>query len=256
MRQLSPYEHTQLSRYGTKSGVTITETIPIEYVTGKAEFCGLTYAVSPAVLIPRVETEQLVELALQEAVPVLSTNSSIPVHIVEVGTGSGAVSIALAKHLAAYKERVRITAGEYSPTALEVARQNQAQLLTHQECSLTLVHSNLLENIPLKTPPSLIVANLPYIPTNRLSELDKSVIEHEPREALDGGGDGFALIRQLLHQALTSTNSQTRFVLEVDDTHTEVFWQQQTDLTCHYTAQCIPDFQGKQRFILAQRTHF
>ncbi len=256
MRHLTPYEYTQLSRYGSQAGIVLSDTVPIEYVTGKAEFCGLTYAVSPDVLIPRVETEQLVEHTLQETTALLSTDPAATVHIVEIGTGSGAISITLAKHLSTYRERVYITAGEYSFAALEVARHNQAKLCTSQDCSLTLVHSNLLHSIPLATPPSVVVANLPYIPTHRLNELDKSVKDHEPREALDGGPDGFVLIHKLLHEALALTNVQTRFVLEVDDTHTELFWQQQTDLTSHYTAQFIPDFQGKQRFILAQRTHF
>ncbi len=157
---------------------------PVAYITGCKEFYGLEFRVTPEVLIPRPETEVLVEVAL-----VLARQGRSP--IAEVGTGSGAVAIALARNLPG----VKIYATDSSPSALRVAEENRR---CHQ-VSLSFLQGDLLE--PLPEAVALIVANLPYLSRQELEEAQPEVARYEPREALDGGEDGLKWHRRLFAQA-------------------------------------------------------
>jgi len=160
---------------------------PLAYILGHQEFYGLDFLVDPRVLIPRHETETLVLLALQriQRVPRAS-----PV-VVDVGTGSGAIALALARHLDA-----RILATEISEDALAVARLN-AERLNLVEC-VEFRQGDLLA--ALDQPIDVLVANLPYIPSARFTQLPREVRAYEPRLALDGGDDGLVVFRRLLAQ--------------------------------------------------------
>jgi release factor glutamine methyltransferase len=161
---------------------------PLAYLTGERDFCGLAFSVTPDVLIPRPETEGLVETALR-------WNEQRPQphpHLVDVGTGSGAIAVTLAVRL----PQARLTAVDVSPPALAVARRNASR--HGVEGRIEFVQSSLLENLP--GPFDAIVANLPYIPTKTLLTLD--VIRWEPSPALNGGQDGLDLIRVLIRQAV------------------------------------------------------
>jgi len=156
---------------------------PLPYLTGRAEFYGLEFEVTPEVLIPRPETEILVDLALARR----------PATVIDVGTGSGCIAVALAVHL----PQVTVTAIEISPAALAVAQQNAER---HGVIGrVRLLVGDLL--IPRPGPVDLIVSNPPYIPTGDCASLPASVRNHEPRLALDGGLDGLSVIRRLLAQA-------------------------------------------------------
>lgn len=218
-RTLSPYEKTQLVRHGISNN-QVTGSIPIEYVTGVADFCGLQLKVTPSVLIPRVETEGLVELALQcIAEKTSSTSSNANLSIIDVGTGSGAIIISIAKHLENTSLRYQLSAVDISHAAIDLAKENAARLTT---VTIPFTKADLLDGNQARF--DLIVANLPYIPSEAVKKLDASVINHEPILALDGGNDGFQLVKRLVIQSKTHLQPRGTIILELDTSHTEIFF--------------------------------
>ncbi|WP_119065644.1 peptide chain release factor N(5)-glutamine methyltransferase [Aggregatilinea lenta] len=162
--------------------------MPVAYLLGRRAFYDRDLAVTPDVLIPRPETEHLVEAALDWA------RGRADLRVVDVGTGSGAIAVTLAAHL----PDARIWAVDVSAEAVAVARQNaDAYGLAAR---ITVMHGDLLAPVLASgVRADLIAANLPYIPSGDLSAL--VVAQHEPRLALDGGPDGLDVIRRLLAQA-------------------------------------------------------
>lgn len=163
---------------------------PVAYLTGEKEFMGLKFKVTPAVLIPRPETELLVEKAIG-----LVKDIPAPV-IVDVGTGSGAIVVSLAIYL----PHARLYATDISPAALAVAEENAVH---HGVAGrITFLLGDLLEPLLQETVRrvDLVVANLPYIPTPKISALPREVLR-EPVAALNGGPDGLVLYRRLVPQA-------------------------------------------------------
>ncbi|MBI2374176.1 MAG: peptide chain release factor N(5)-glutamine methyltransferase [Deltaproteobacteria bacterium] len=162
---------------------------PIAYIVRSREFYSLELEVGPDVLIPRPDTEVLVEVALDLVRPIES-----PI-VVDVGTGSGNVAIAIAKE----RPTSRVVALDVSKRALDVARRNA---MRHGlDARVSFFESDLLRALPSDVVPDLLVANLPYIPKAQISALMTDVREFEPRVALDGGDDGLDLIRALIDQA-------------------------------------------------------
>lgn len=221
LRQLTPYERTQLARYFTLASVDdIPENIPIEYVTGKVEFCELVFSITPEALIPRIETEELVNRAEKELLALLAqTDAQQNLVVADVGTGCGAVIVTLASRFADQSNRITWLASDVSETALELARRNAADLL-QKENAIDFFVSDLLADYPFDLQFDLFIANLPYIPHDRIAFLDKSVGDHEPHLALDGGPDGLRLIHAFLRQATTRVRQRGVVLLEIDYTHT------------------------------------
>jgi len=179
---------------------------PLAYVTGRREFYGLDFSVDRCVLVPRPETEQLVELGLKFLAESASAAGSR--RVLDVGTGSGilAITLAVKSHAA------RIVASDVSAGALRVARANAAQ---HGVLGrVVFVQSDLLLAF---SPGScdLLVANLPYIPSADLRAL--AVFRHEPALALDGGPDGLEPYRRLLAEAPRVMRPGGRMLLEIED---------------------------------------
>lgn len=174
---------------------------PLPYVLGHWEFFGLDLIVNPAVLIPRPETEQLVETALNwlRAHPAQR-------HVVDVGTGSGCIAAALAYHL----PDVRVTALDISAEALAVAQLNIDRLGLAER--VNFVQSDLVEK--LSGPADVVCANLPYIPSQTYQNLD--VARYEPYLALDGGADGMRLIERLLADLAQRNLCRALAVLELE----------------------------------------
>jgi len=178
--------------------------IPPQYLQGWVEFYKLKFKVTPDVLIPRPETELLVDyvIARNEARSASSearraTKQSLT--ILDIGTGSGNIAISLAKNLS----KAKIFATDISGEALKVAKESAKKHKVQDK--IFFIKSDLLENInnsALSTlhSPLIIVTNLPYIPTSRIPYLEPSVKDFEPRIALDGGSDGFELYRKLFQQ--------------------------------------------------------
>lgn len=261
MSTLSPYQQTQLARYGNPAGISGAQLqqMPVEYATGRAEFCGLALHVSPRVLIPREETEELVELALQTVSEKLSHYTTREIlRIAEVGTGSGAVSIVLAKHLSPFKDKLTIVACDVSPEALQIAKQNQAEFLSPSDVEVTFIASDLLKNFdtavvsksadkPAPSPQkfAVIIANLPYIPSQRIPSLDTSVKDYEPHLALDGGPRGLTLIYKLLDQSITHLQPNGVVLLEIDESHSIVDFR---EFGQYFEVEVLQDSFGKNRF--------
>ena len=176
---------------------------PLPYLTGKQAFFGLDFAVSPAVLIPRPETELLVEQALSwlDVHPEVKT-------VLDVGTGSGCIAITLAMR----KPWLTITATDLSAEALEIARQNAETLQVKDQ--ITFEQANLLA--PGDQSFDLVCANLPYIPSTKLEQVN--TLGFEPTMALDGGTDGLSLIRRLLEQLPSRLNRPGLVLLETEAT--------------------------------------
>lgn len=167
------------------------EAYPLPYLTGRAEFFGLDFEVTPDVLIPRPETEQLVELALAYE----------PRTVIDVGTGCGCIAIALAVCL----PRALFYAIDLSPAALAVAQRNAERHGVRER--IRFLVSDLLMTRPEpfgeagSSGVDLIVSNPPYVATSEWASLPPSVREYEPRLALDGGANGLEVVRRLLVQA-------------------------------------------------------
>ena len=180
---------------------------PLPYVLGHWEFFGLDLAITPDVLIPRPETELMVERAIKwlEAASERRT-------IADVGTGCGCIAVAIAKHI----PDAKIIATDISRPALEVARRNATrQRVTKQ---VDFIQCDLLPAYPEPLPTDLhfdlICANLPYIPTRTLHELP--VYEREPTLALDGGLDGLDIVRRLLKIAPEWLAPNGMILLEIE----------------------------------------
>ncbi len=197
-RELTP---TQLSIY--RQGIARRLTLePIQYITGTQEFYGLPLKVTPAVLIPRPETELLVEATLQRLPP------DQPLHIADVGTGSGAIAIAIATHL----PHAHLTALDLSPAALDIARQNAE---THHVADrITFLQSDLLAAVAHQTFDA-ILSNPPYIPTSDLPTLHPQVRDHEPHTALFAGPTGLDIYSRLIPQAYAALRPHGLLVLEI-----------------------------------------
>ena len=176
---------------------------PLNYITGFREFYGLSFEVSDSVLIPRQETELLVETVISLA----RSRSKPEMKICDVGTGSGAIAISLAVNL----PFAEITAIDISQSALDIANANRRTHGVYNRVALR--RGNLLEPVDFK--PEIIVSNPPYIPMGDLSLLQPE-IQYEPRVALDGGTDGLELIRGLLSQSLDKVSSTGAILFEID----------------------------------------
>ena len=177
---------------------------PLAYILGYKEFYGVNLLVTSDVMIPRPETETMVEHALFMSLMGMETTELV---IADVGTGTGAIAINLAIHLPA----ARIYAVDVADPVLDVASYN---IRSHNVADrVTLCKGDLLE--PLPEPVDLIVANLPYIPSDRISTLQPEV-QWEPRGALDGGADGLDLIGRMLSQAPAKLKEHGIILLELD----------------------------------------
>jgi release factor glutamine methyltransferase len=161
---------------------------PLAYVVGHREFFGLDIMVDHRVLIPRPETELLVEHALG-----VTNRMAAPIQIADVGAGSGAIAVTLAVHLPS----ATIYALDDSAGALEVVEENARR--HHVARRVRCLRSDLLSALP--RPVDLIAANLPYVATEEWQQLAPEIRDHEPRSALDGGPDGLDLIGRLLATA-------------------------------------------------------
>jgi release factor glutamine methyltransferase len=178
---------------------------PVAYLVGERAFYDLDLSVDRRVLIPRPETEMLVDEALRWC---REAGHSCR-RIADIGTGSGALAVALARHF----PHARVGAVDRSIGALAVAGRNAARYGVAGR--VMRVCGDLLA--PLAGPLDLIVANLPYVPTERLSGLDVGVRDYEPREALDGGPDGLDVIRRLWPQAAERLAAPGLLLVEIDD---------------------------------------
>ncbi len=194
---------------------------PIAYIVGYKEFYGLEFKVNKNVLIPRPETEELVKMIIKR----IKTDERIKqIRIIDVGTGSGNVGISLINRIVVRnlnkKIKFCIVLSDISLKALEVAKKNYKALIKNtNNVDVKFVKSGLLKEVAGKF--DIIVSNLPYIPTEEIHLLDKSVKGFEPRKALDGGEGGMDLIRDLINQIHTGSRLKRggEIFLEIYEEH-------------------------------------
>ena len=212
---------------------------PLAYVLGSREFHGLDFRVTPAVMVPRPETETLVEEALAWA-----GGRSNPITVADVGTGSGCIVVSMAVRL----PDVRFLATDVAPVALAVAEENARYHGVAER--VRLLSGHLLQ--PLPGPVDLIVANLPYIPSGRLDTLQPEVRDYEPREALDGGPDGTDLLRPLLHEAGAYLQPGGALMLEIDDEQGSTLAGEARSAFPSAAVRVLPDLSGRDRVLVVQ----
>ncbi|MCL1878549.1 MAG: peptide chain release factor N(5)-glutamine methyltransferase [Defluviitaleaceae bacterium] len=182
---------------------------PLQYIIGVWDFFGLEFFTDPRALIPRPETELLVEAALEFAKKIQSDGVAAP-RILDVCTGSGCIALALAHTLGDCAE---ITAIDISLDALALARENAEKLNLSDR--VNFLHSDLLDKIPQSEKFDLIVSNPPYIASSEIPALDPSVRDYEPHLALNGGADGLDLYRRLIAQSKKALHKGGALFLEI-----------------------------------------
>ena len=180
-----------------------TQREPLAYITGAKEFYGLPFVVSEDVLIPRQETELLVDAAIVQA----KTLDKSEISIVDVGTGSGAIAVSLALNIPTSS----VIAVDISESALTIADDNRRAHGLYSRVKLR--RGSLLE--PIVEEIDILVSNPPYIRSDKLTSLQEEVLK-EPMVALDGGYDGLELIKKLLFQAVDKMSNPSVILFEID----------------------------------------
>ena len=183
---------------------------PLQYILGSQEFMGLNFAVNPSVLIPRQDTETLVELALKRA-----GEKKRSLSILDMCCGSGAIAVSMAHFL----PKAKITACDISLEALEVARGNAARnglngRIEFRESDLFFM-TKRKKTVRIKDSFDMILSNPPYIPTQDIDTLQTEVRDHEPIKALDGGSDGLDFYRRIAEDAFGSLKKDGLMFLEI-----------------------------------------
>lgn len=209
---------------------------PLAYLLERREFMSLDFKVTPAVLIPRPETELLVETVLQRA------NQAKPVAICDVGTGSGAIAVSLAYYL----PQAQVTGIDISGPALEVARLNAQQ----HGVEVRFLEGDLLSPLPVQEQFDFICANLPYISEDEYTQLDVQVRDYEPRQALWGFGDGLELYRRLIPQVWTYLRPGGYLLMEIGCGQAQAVAQL---LPSSVKVQVEQDWAGLDRLIIAHQ---
>lgn len=255
-RKLSIYERNQLLKYSLQEADLLTKgDLPVEYLTGFVEFKNLEFKINRNVLIPRVETEELVDL-MKNFVDSLEEKISY----LEVGVGSGVISLSFLDFLLkSHKKNFlveKFLLADISIEALSVAKENLFRLFPKKLPFLVeFLISDLLNDLS-KQKFNLIAANLPYIPSSLMMNLDKSVKDYEPNLALDGGEDGFVLIAELIDQIIDGDflSQNGKIFLEVHESHTIDFLKKKyPQILQKFLIKEIKDQFRRHRFLILQK---
>ena len=219
------------------------EHTPVSYLTNQKEFMSLAFYVDERVLIPRPETEQLVET-------ILTTRTDKPQRLLELGTGSGVIATTLALHQPEWD----ITATDLSEDALAVAQKNAE---THAcATQIKFLSGDLFEPIRAmpqsgKTQFDWIVCNPPYVKKTEWETLSPDVRDYEPEIALFAGDDGFAVIRRLIAEAPEYLAPSGKLILEISDTQADTVRALISAESAYYRCELIKDYAEKERIVLA-----
>jgi len=217
--------------------------IPAQYITGHQEFWGMDLIVSPAVLIPRPETEHVIEAVLAHVGRALSPAAAL-LRIVDVGTGSGCIALALAKEL----PQAKIDATDISPAALEIARANSAR---HQLDERIQFHQTDLLRGFERGAFDFVVSNPPYVGESEADQVQLEVRKHEPRNAVFAGETGLEVIERLIPQAGESLKPGGWLVMEISGTIAD---RVRRLLAGWHDVQVTSDLQGIPRVVSARTT--
>jgi release factor glutamine methyltransferase len=220
---------------------------PIAYLTGKAHFFNLELEVERGVLIPRPDTETLVENVLQM---IRHTVGMEGPRVLDLCTGSGCIALAIAERVKA----ANVVAVDKSTKAVEVATRNAAKLGLGDR--VRVLEGDLYEPLGKLVdvqPFDLIVSNPPYIPTDEIAKLDRNVRDYEPHEALDGGADGLALHRRILAEAAERLASGGRIYLEIQFDQGEAARELMAGAAGLEEVRVLKDYGGRDRVVTGRR---
>ncbi|MFA6391749.1 MAG: peptide chain release factor N(5)-glutamine methyltransferase [Patescibacteria group bacterium] len=207
---------------------------PVAYLTHNKEFYGLDFYVDKNVLIPRPETELLVDAVLND----LKNNSSVI--IADIGTGSGCIAVAIAKNM----PKVTVIASDISKKALAVAKTNAKRLGVENQ--IRFVHGDLLNVID--TPVQIIIANLPYLP---MSE-QKKEISYEPKQALFGKNSGLEFLEKIIEQSPGKLKAGGKMILEIHPPQSMQIESYVHNIFPEANIKIIKDLAGKERILSIQ----
>jgi release factor glutamine methyltransferase len=236
-----PLTHAEQTAYNALIARRITHE-PIQYITGEREFYGLPLRVTRAVLIPRNATEHLVEAVLEEMKPRAETGETL--RLIDVGTGSGAIAIALAQHLPS----AQFTAVDLSTEALDVAASNAA--LNSVGGRIRFLESDLLSAVATEGSFDAVVSNPPYVPVGDRKTLHPEVRDFEPAGALFAGADGLDIYRRLVPQAHASLKREGLLAMEIGHGQSEAM---RVLLACWKDVRFVDDLEQIPRVVLARK---
>lgn len=206
---------------------------PVQYITKTREFMGLNFYVDENVLIPRPDTESLVEKVIEIS---RKYNKS---DILELCTGSGAIAVSIAKYL----ENINITATDISSKALEVAKRNEKNIL--EKTKIRFIQSDMFKNIDKKY--DIIVSNPPYIKTKVIDEYN---LKYEPKIAFDGGEDGLEFYRRIINEGHKYLKKDGIIAIEIGYDQKEEVMELVNKSAKYKESYCIKDLGGNDRVII------
>ena len=234
-QELAPDQQTRYSELSTR----LARHEPLQYVLGYTFFYGRRFKTDKRALIPRPETEELVDHALSNE----SLWSRTAPAVIDVGTGGGCIAVTIALE----RPSATVTAIDASADALALAAEN---VKLHSVCNLRLSHSNLLEEQPAGSA-DLVVSNPPYIPRRDISELPANIREYEPHPALDGGaGEGLEIIDELVSQAARVLKDNGWIYLEIGEDQGKTVRKMLASRGFE-RIDVVPDFAKRERFAIA-----
>ena len=210
----------------------LSQHIPAQYLTGKAYFGNLTLNVTPDVLIPRPETEELVDLILAE-------NSRADLRVLDIGTGSGAIALALKQA----RPDWQITASDISSEALRIAQENAERAAL----DVSFVQSDVFENIHQMY--DIIVSNPPYIAHEDKEEVEQNVLQHEPHTALFADENGYVIYRKILQEAHEHLNKKGKIYFEIGYKQGPGLKKLASDFVPNFSCNILQDAFGKERMV-------
>ncbi len=217
---------------------------PLQYILGSWNFMGLELVVNPSVLVPRPETEQMVEQAISLC---HSREGGNPVHVLDLGTGSGCIAIAIAKACPS----VQVVSVDISSKALEVAKANAKSHGVDSRidfvCEDMSVYLNKIGTAPIF---DLIISNPPYIPTSQMVQLPKDV-QQEPALALDGGVDGLDFYRHIIKYTPHLLRGGACLMMEFGDGQAKAILSL---FGKDFKVEILKDLSGRERFLIATRS--
>lgn len=206
------------------------ERMPVAYITGHKEFMSLDFKVDQSVLIPRPETEILVEVVCKQGKAVS--------RVLEIGTGSGAIAVSLAK----YNPEWRILAIDISMSAIRIAHENACR---HEVAKrISFAQTNLFDAISFHGKFDWIVSNPPYIPTADLAKLSDEIRKYEPIIALDGGADGLTVIRHIIEDAHEFLKPDGQLAIEIGYGQSEMVRGIADEMGQYSDCSMIDDYRG------------
>lgn len=247
-RELTPDQKAQLESWVVQR----SRRVPLQHLTGQAPFLEWMLKVTPEVLVPRPETEQLARRAIEKLHQITRTGRTDPTRVLDFATGSGCLALALAMA----DPSAEVHALDISEAALTIARENAARvgaanrIQFHRGDGFAALHNNSnLGHYQF----DLIVTNPPYIPTEELASLEPEVRDHDPRLALDGGIEGLVFYRRLAREAPAWLKPGGWLIAEFGDGQSAAVRRLYS--LPDWESACIePDLSGRERILLVQRS--